>query len=188
MIRANRNPGKPMRFVRALLIALVVLAVVVLAAGLFLPQTAHVERSVLIDAPPAEVYEVVSSMRRFNEWSPWFERDPDARYDFTGPQSGVGAKMSWSSDQADVGVGSQEIIAVEPDRSVTTRLNFGPEGDASAMLTIEPQGNASKVTWSFDASFEDDYFGRYFGALLDGLLGPDYERGLAKLKAVVEQG
>ena len=177
-----------MRFVRALLIALVVLAVVVLAAGLFLPKTAHIERSVLIDAPPAAVYEVVSSMRRFNEWSPWFERDPEARYEYTGPQSGVGAKMSWSSDQADVGSGSQEIIAAEPDRSVTTRLDFGAEGDANATLTIEPQGDASKVTWSFDASFEDDYFGRYFGALLDGLLGPDYERGLAKLKTVVERG
>ena len=79
------------------------------------------------------------------------------------------------------------IVAVVPDRSVTTRLDFGAEGQADAHIAIEPQGAASKVTWSFDANFEDDYLGRYFGVMMDGLLGPDYEKGLANLQRVVEQ-
>ena len=176
-----------MRVLRALLVALVLIAVVVLAAGLFLPRTVHVERAVVIDASPAAVYDVVSSMRRFNEWSPWLERDPNARYEYGGPDSGVGSRMSWSSEQSDVGSGSQEIVAVVPERSVTTRLDFGAEGQADAQIVIEPQGSASKVTWSFGANFEDDYLGRYFGVMMDGLLGPDYEKGLANLKRVVEQ-
>ncbi|HSN70533.1 MAG TPA: SRPBCC family protein, partial [Steroidobacteraceae bacterium] len=125
MIAAIVSGENRMRFVRAVLIGLVILALVVLAAGLFLPKTAHVERSILIDAPPAAIYDVVSNLRRFNEWSPWYERDPDARYEYTGPERGVGAKMSWTSAQADVGSGSQEIIAADPDRAVTTRLDFG---------------------------------------------------------------
>lgn len=177
-----------MRLLRVLLIALAILAVVVLAAGLFLPKQVHAERSIVIDAPPAAVYDVIGSMRRFNEWSPWFERDPNAHYEFSGPDHGVGSRMTWASDQGDVGSGSQEIIAADPGRSVTTRLDFGDEGGANAQLSIAPQGTASKVTWSFDASFEDDYFGRYFGLVLERLLGPDYEEGLANLKRVVEGG
>jgi len=32
-----------------------------------------------IAAPPAAVYDIVDDLRRFNEWSPWFEKDPKAR-------------------------------------------------------------------------------------------------------------
>jgi len=34
---------------------------------------------------------------------------------------------------------------------------------------------------------EGDYFGRYFGLLFDRLIGADYEKGLARLKALAER-
>jgi uncharacterized protein YndB with AHSA1/START domain len=174
--------------IRKLLLGLTVLLVLVLAAGLFLPRSAHVERSIVTSAPPERVFPLVDGFARFNEWSPWAELDPNTVYTYSGPASGVGARMEWSSENSNVGSGSQEVIAIEPGRSVTNRLDFGPQGQATARIDIEPAGGGSRITWSMDSSFEDDYLGRYFGLLFDRLIGPDYEKGLAKLKALAEAG
>ena len=86
----------------------------------------------------------------------------------------------------DVGSGSQEITAVEPGRSVTTRLEFGGQDPAISKISIEPKGPGSLITWSFETSFEGNFLGRYFGLLFDNFIGADYEKGLARLKSLVE--
>lgn len=175
-----------MRVLRTVLLSLAALLAVFLLVGLFLPTTAHVERSIIARASPAAVYEVVSDLRRFNEWSPWFDLDPQAVYTYSGPERGVGAKLAWTSEQRSVGSGSQEIIAAVPDRSVTMRLDFGSEGRATARLEITPVDGGSRVTWGFDTDFAGSYLCRYFGLLLDRLVGADYEDGLARLKRLLE--
>lgn len=175
-----------MRVVRGVFYVVLALAGLFLAAGLFLPDRAHVERSMRISASPSTVYGIVSGFRRFNEWSPWYGLDPKASYTYSGPTTGVGARMAWSSADPKVGSGSQEILAVEPDRQVTIRLAFGGQGPSQATIKIVPEGSGSRVTWSFDASFEGRYFDRYLGLLFDRFIGPDYEKGLAKLKALAE--
>lgn len=161
-----------------------VLVAVFVAGGFLLPASTHLERSVAIARPPADVHAMLDSFRRFNEWSPWAEADPNARYRHSGPERGVGAKLSWTGDPNSVGTGSQEIIESRPGR-VVTALDFGQMGQARATFTIVPEGAGSRVTWAFDT----DHAGiadRWFGLLLERMVGGDYEKGLAKLKAVME--
>jgi uncharacterized protein YndB with AHSA1/START domain len=171
---------------KGLFYAAIALIGLALAVGLFLPEAAHVERTVTTSASPDSVYRIVNGFRRFNEWSPWFDLDPQARYVYTGPETGVGARMAWTSDKRDVGSGSQEILAVDPGRMVKTRLDFGSEGLATSTLTIEPEGPGSRLTWAFDTSFSGNFLGRYFGLMFDKFIGRDYEKGLARLKALAE--
>lgn len=175
-----------MRMLRVILYVAGALAALFLVVGLFLPTSAHVERSIVTSANPATVYGLVNGFRRFNEWSPWFDLDPDAQYTYSGPDTGVGAKLAWVGDPSTVGSGSQEIVAVEPGRSVTSRLDFGSQGEATATLTVEPDGTGSRVTWAFDTSFEGNLLGRYFGLFFERWIGADYEKGLARLKALAE--
>lgn len=175
-----------MRLLKGLVYAALALAGLCLVVGLLLPGSAHLERSVTTSASPATVYGIVNGFRRFNEWSPWFDLDPQARYTYSGPESGAGAKMAWSSDKSGVGSGSQEILSVEPDRMVRIRLDFGSQGTSISTVTIAPQGAGSRVTWAFDTSFEGNFTGRYFGPMFDKWIGRDYEKGLARLKALAE--
>ena len=175
-----------MKVLKGILYALLGLVVLVLVIGLFLPTSAHVERSITTSASADTVYGIVNGFARFNEWSPWDGLDPATKYTYSGPATGAGAKMAWTSDKPEVGSGSQEISAVEPGRSVTTHLDFGDQGQATSRILIVPAGNGSHVTWSFDTSFEGSYFGRYFGLLFDRMIGADYEQGLARLKALAE--
>jgi hypothetical protein len=175
-----------MKIFKGLLYAISLLLVVLLAAGLLLPNSAHVVRSVNTAASPDTVYAIVNGFARFNEWSPWADLDPKTRYSYSGPATGVGAKMAWASEKPDVGSGSQEILAVDPGRRVTTRLVFGDQGAATSTMDIAPAPGGSLVTWSFDTSFEGNFLGRYFGLFFDRMIGPDFEKGLSRLKALAE--
>lgn len=174
---------KIVRWVAIGLVAIVILAV----AGAFLmPRYRTVERSVDIDAPAGDVFAVVSDLRRFNEWSPWFGRDPEATYTFTGPADGVGQTFHWESDDPDVGSGSMEVASITPDDRVDIALDFADQGTAETWFTVVPEGAGSTVTWAFSTDLGFNPIGRYFGPMIDDMVGADYEAGLQKLKTLAE--
>ncbi len=176
-----------MKILKWLLWAVVVLAVLIGGGGLLFPASSHLERSTLIQRPPSEVFATLNSFGRFNEWSPWFEIDPTAKYTYSGPASGVGAKMAWVGNSS-VGSGSQEIIESVPDGRIVNALDFGGS-KAKATFQLTPDGNGTRVTWSLDSEHGYNPINRLFGAfLLDRMVGKDYEKGLAKLKSVLESG
>jgi effector-binding domain-containing protein/uncharacterized protein YndB with AHSA1/START domain len=153
---------------------------------MLLPRHSHVQRGIVIEAPRATVFALVDGFKQFNKWSPWKAKDPNAKYTIEGPEFGVGAKQSWVGDPKTVGSGSQEIIEVKPVESVTSRLDFGDQGSATATMAFAPEGNGTQVTWSLDADNGAGPIGRWFGLLMDHWVGPDYEKGLANLKALAE--
>lgn len=185
-----------MRFLKNLLLFLVVVAALLIGVAFVLPDSAHVERSITINRPASEVFAVLNSYRRFNDWSPWAAKDPNAKYTVSGPVAGVGAKFSWQGDPKTVGSGSQEITESTPDKSVTTALDFGDWGKARAHFALTPgaQPASTKVVWTLDSQAPLaldgkllwNTVGRYMGLFMDKMVGPDYEQGLIRLKTLVE--
>lgn len=185
-----------MRFLKNLLLFLIVVVALLAGIAFVLPDSAHVERSITINRPASEIFAVLNGYRRFNDWSPWAAKDPNARYEISGPAAGVGAKMSWQGDPATVGSGSQEITESTPYKSITTALDFGNRGNARAHFALVPgtPPSSTKVVWTldtqaplaFDSKFAFNAIGRYMGLFMEKLVGPDYEQGLARLKTLVE--
>lgn len=157
-----------------------------LVIGMLLPATTHVERAIVINAPQEQVFSFVNDYRKFNLWSPWYRRDPDTSYEYSGPDSGVGSKMSWASEHEGVGTGSQEIVESEPHRYVKTLLDFGEQGQAEASYTLKSADEGTEIIWALDMEHGWNLVSRLFGLMMDGLVGPDYEDGLRNLKEVVE--
>lgn len=176
-----------MRILKKIAVVLVIAVVVLVGAAYLLPRNVHVERSAVIDAPQATVFALVNGYRLFNKWSPWADLDPDAEYTYEGPESGVGAKMTWSGDPEKVGSGSQEIIESRPPEMVKTALDLGAQGKATAQFTLLAEGSGTRVTWSLDSDMGMSPVGRYMGMMMDGMLGPQYEKGLASLKGLAEK-
>lgn len=173
-----------MKLLKWVLGVLLLLGVLLVAGSLLLPASTHVERTTVIERPQAEVFAALNSFQRFNQWSPWAEYDPDAIYTFEGPSHGVGAKMSWVGNRS-VGSGSQTIRESIPNSRIVVALEFG--GDAStASYALAPEGSATRLTWSFDAEHGFNPFARWMGLLFEKMVGGDYEKGLAKLKALLE--
>ncbi len=175
-----------MRVLRNILITLVGLVVVLAVVGFLLPRHQVVERDIVINAPPEAVFPHISSLQAFAEWSPWGDIDPDMQVEYSGPDTGVGNVMVWSSDHPNVGNGRQEIVEVAENESVRTTLDFGEMGLAEAWWRLEPQGDATRVVWGLDADMGAGPVGRWFGLMMDSWVGADYERGLERLQATVE--
>lgn len=176
-----------MKFLKRLILLLLLLVLALIGIGYVLPDSAHVERTIRIGAPPQQVFPYVNNFHKFNEWSPWARKDPDMQYTFAGPDSGVGARLAWQSTNPDLGSGSNLIVQSKPPHRVATRLDFGAQGTATAYFDIEPAGSGSRVTWGFDTQFGNNLIMRYFGLLMDRWVGDDYQQGLRNLKTIVEQ-
>ena len=82
--------------------------------------------------------------------------------------------------------GRQSITRVDPGKEVETSVEFGGQGNATAMVKLEPSGDKTRVTWGFSSDLGYNPISRYMGLMFDRWIGPDYERGLAKLKTLVE--
>ena len=173
---------------RALLIGIVVLVLGGIGAGFLLPDRARVERSVIVARPAATVFTVLDGFRHFQAWSPWTALDPAMQITLEGPTNGVGARLRWTSEQESVGSGTQEIVESLPYRRVGTRMQFsGMSVEHRARFELEPlEGQGTRVVWVMEADFGGNPIDRWFGLLLDGMVGPDFERGLARLKTQLE--
>lgn len=175
-----------MRILRTLLIGLVLLIILAVGVAYLLPRNVIVERQVTVAAPPDVVFPHLNSLQAFSEWSPWGDYDPDMQVTYSGPESGVGNVMEWTSDHRNVGNGRQEIVESTENELVRTSLDFGGMGLAEAWWTLTPTEGGTQVTWGLNADMGMSPIGRWMGLALDGLVGADYERGLQRLEALVE--
>lgn len=175
-----------MVWVKRIALGIVVFVAAAILISFALPRYPVVVRSTSIAASPAAIFPLVSDLRRFNEWSPWFDLDPAATYTFTGPTDGVGQTMTWESKDSDVGSGSMSITRLQPDGEVDTALDLDGQR-ADSWVKVEPEGAGSTVSWGFRTDVGYNPIMRYFALGLDRFVGPDYERGLAKLKAAAEK-
>lgn len=176
-----------MKILKWLVLGTVALVLGLVAVGFVLPDTAHVQRSATINVPPSQLFEVLNGFKQAQEWSPWAKLDPQMQITYSGPDSGKGAMMMWKSENPAVGAGSQQIIESEPDKRIRLKLFFADfNSENYAQFLLEPEGDGTRLTWSYDTTFGGNILGRYFGLMLDGMVGPDYERGLANLKQYVE--
>src|SRR5262245_13323881 len=94
---------------KGLFYLIVTVAIIFLGGSFLLPSAAVVTRSTEIAAPPEKVFAIVSDLHRLQEFSPWAELDPGTKYTHEGPATGTGQKVSWASENVNVGSGSQTI-------------------------------------------------------------------------------
>ena len=175
-----------LKLLKWLFYLVVTIVIIILAGSFVLPGEAVVTRSTEIAAPPEKVFAIVGDLHRFQEFSPWAELDPNTKYSYEGPATGVGQKMAWVSDNANVGSGSQTITEYDPPKHLAAELDFGPMGKSLATWDLEPSGTGTKAIWGFKSKL-DGIAARWFGLMFDSWIGTDYEKGLAKLKAAAEK-
>jgi effector-binding domain-containing protein len=171
--------------IKKIFIGLIALVVILAVIGLILPRHVVVKRSVAINRPASLVYATVNSFVLFPKWSPWQDLDPHMSQYTEGPRDGVGAKLIWKGNDK-VGSGTQLITASKADQSVASDLNFGDMGTAKSLVTLMPDGNMTRATWTVELDMGANPIGHYFGLTMDGMLGKDFASGLGKLKNLVE--
>lgn len=148
-----------------------------------MPSFEHA-RSIVIAAPAAKVRTFVTDFRAWTKWSPWEDLDADLKRTYAGAETGVGARYAWAGKKA--GEGSM-VITAEADDRVDVDLDFVKPFKANnkVVFRFEPEGNGTRVTWTMSGT--RNLLLAVMGKLFfDGMLGKDFDKGLAKLKAAAE--
>jgi hypothetical protein len=106
---------------------------------------------------------------------------------YTGAPSGKGAGMTWQSDDPNVGNGSWKITNAVENESLDVAMDFGDQGGATSFFRLKPNGGKTKVTWGFDTDAGNNPLMRWFGLLMDKMVGSEYAKGLDSLKQMLEK-
>jgi uncharacterized protein YndB with AHSA1/START domain len=175
-----------MKFFKWFLIAVVALAVLLVGGGLALPSKFKVERTALINAPAEKVYGLVADPRAWPKWGVWNQRDPNMKMTFSGAASGQGAKWSWESKSE--GSGAMEFTRVEPGKLVEYSLSFPDMGmNSRGALTMSAEGGGTRISWTNEGDVGGNPLMHWMTLMMDRMVGPDFEKGLANLKALAEK-
>jgi uncharacterized protein YndB with AHSA1/START domain len=170
----------------AVVIAISVVAVLVYAATK--PDTFRVQRTTSIKAPPEKIFATLNDFQSWGAWSPYETKDPAMKRTFSGPAKGKGAVYEWDGDK-NVGKGRMEITESSPPSKVALNLNMIKpfEADNVVEFTLEPQGDATRVTWAMNG--RTPYIAKIVHVFMDvdRMVGNDFETGLANLKTLAER-
>lgn len=171
-----------MKSLKYLFFFLLGIAVLIGGLGLFAKSSYHIERSIVIDAPKAMVYDQIRLFKNFHEWSPWSKLDTSMTLTYGGTDGAVGATYSWNGNQ-DAGEGKQTITALSPDR-IELLMDIVRPLQMSIPAYFNITGNAEKttVTWAIDPKlpFPSNVWAMFTD--IDNAMGTDYAHGLGFLK------
>lgn len=170
-------------------IALVVgvLIAALLAYAATLPDTFRVERSANIKASPEKIIALINDFHSWEAWSPWEKMDPTMKRTFSGEAKGKGAVYAWEGNDK-VGSGRMEIMNVSPSK-ITIRLDFLKPFEAHNMAeyTLETKGDSTNVTWAMAGPSPYMVKVMHVFMSMDSMVGKDFEKGLANMKAAAEK-
>lgn len=171
-----------------IIIVLILVVGAVLGYAATRPGTFRVQRATTIKAAPEKIFPHINDLHAWTSWSPYENKDPVMKRSFSGPAQGVGAAYDWEGNK-EVGTGHMEILDASPSSRVEIQLDFLKPFEAHNFVefTLEPQGDATQVTWAMRGP--SPYLAKLMGLFfsMDKMVGGDFEAGLAKLKAVAEQ-
>ena len=149
--------------------------------------TYTVVRTASVDAPPERVSEQLVDFRNWTNWSPWEDGDPDLDRTYSGAETGVGSVYEWSGNRK-AGRGRMEIVEAVPPSLVRIDLRFLKpfKSTTDCVFEVVPEGSGSHVTWRMTGprSFLLKVMNVFTS--MDKMIGPDFEKGLARLKATTE--
>jgi uncharacterized protein YndB with AHSA1/START domain len=168
-----------------LVIAVSVAAILIFAAAK--PNTFHIQRSVIVQAPPDKIFPMINDLRNWKRWEPQ-DADPTMKRTFSGPDYGVGAASDWSGEGR-TGAGRMTISESKPLQSVTIDVDWRRPFTVRNVnqFTLEPDGTGTRVTWSMYGP--NVYLMKVMSVFtdMDRMMGKHFEEGLQNLKTVAEK-
>ncbi len=171
-----------------ILIVIVVIIAIPLIIALFVKKDYAVEREIVINKPPTEVFNYVKFIKNQDYYSKWVMQDPAMKKDFTGTDATVGFIYAWDSKEKGAGKGAQEITKINEGKEINMEVRFERplEGVAHThMITDSVTANQTKIKWGMKGTSKWPM--NFINLFMDGMLGQDLDVSLNNLKVILEK-
>ncbi|MBU2651943.1 MAG: GyrI-like domain-containing protein [Bacteroidetes bacterium] len=174
-----------MRTFTKVIIWIIAILVILVIISYLLPGKYYIERSVVINADKEIIFDQFCDYNNWENWTPWGkELDSAATIEFIGSCE-EGAIQKWDGEI--MGNGEMMITRLIPYEIMEYELKFdGGKYRSQGSMFLEPEEEGYRVTWTDEGDLGYNPITRYMGLMIDGMMGPDFEKGLNKLKEVAE--
>ena len=190
-----REDSKTVAIALKILAVLAILVLAVLGWAAMKPDRIHLQRSILIAAPPETIFPLLADFHNWKEWAPGDKDDPTMQRTYSGVACGIGATSEWRGSGS-TGAGRMVVMDAVPNAQVVVGVHFARPFVAHNIntFTLEQVGPGTltsppvtKVTWSFAGS--NVYMMRVMSVFvnMDHFMGKHFEEGLANLRAAAER-
>lgn len=141
-----------------------------------------VSKSVHINAPAEDIFPKLNDFHEWPNWSPWLIQEPEATVDVAED----GKSYSWQGKR--VGSGEMSVISETNKEYLNCDLTFLTpyKSKAKTAFKLRPKDGGTEVTWTMDSSLP--FFMFWMKKSMVAFIGSDYDRGLAMLKDLAENG
>lgn len=170
-----------MKIIRRLLFIILCIVLAFIAVGFLLPRKVHVERKLLFSATQKSIFEQVNTMKNWIKWSPWLQLDTLMQLTYSGPESGIGAKLVWRSTNTNVGNGSASIISSSSPDSLQVIFDYNEKGKSIGRFLFKQEQKNTNVIWDLETDLGLNPVSRWVGLFSDRMIGPELEEGLFNL-------
>ncbi len=168
---------------KKILIMIGILVLIALVVPVVLPAQFFMSRSIEINAPIATVFTKLTDLNEYVKWNPFPEGDPTNQADVSG--LGVGSSLVWKGDKT--GEGKMTITNIESEKKISVKMEFYKpmSGEGTVQWIVNAKSDSqTELVWTFEQNLT--YFSRYFGLVMDSMMGKHFEKGLLNYKTLIE--
>lgn len=166
---------------KKIILGVLALVFLILAGGMLVPSHCKASRSIVIQAKPQAIYPLVADWRNWDKWAAF--KVPDAVITHSGKASGVGAVCFVKSKSMEI---TNEIVKADPATGITYECSMPGWPKSSGIIAFSPEGNATKVEYSFEGNNGYNPIARIFSLFMMPKMKKAFEDGLNNLKKIAE--
>lgn len=158
-----------------LVVAIAMVLVLGVVVALMLPAERRYSHAVETNRPVNVVFDMLNGFQRFNDWNNMKILDPNVQFTLSGPESGVGARLEFSSTNPRIGSGSWELIESVPGERIVYRIENDAIGDNKTMsYTFDRTGRSQRnveITQRYEVDYGWNLIGRFAGIYVASSVG-----------------
>src|SRR5690606_208644 len=111
-----------MNIILNILLIIAAILGLLLIIGIFTRKNYHIQREIIIDAPPQKVFDYIKHLRNQDNFNKWVMVEPDMHREFRGVDATLGFVYLWRGKKA--GQGEQEITKIVEGKTIETEIRF----------------------------------------------------------------
>jgi uncharacterized membrane protein len=147
-----------------------------------------VTRSATINAPAEHIRALINDFHEWPKWSPWEDLDPEMQRTYSGAERSVGAEYAWDGNRK-AGTGSMTIVGDTPDQvDIDLRFEKPFKAENRMELALTSAGSSTTVEMRMHGQLNALMQVMSIVKSMDSMVGPDFEKGLTRLKQAAENG
>lgn len=174
-----------------LIVAIIMVFILAVIVGVFLPAQGHIQRSISISHDPQQIYDLLNNFRRFDYAGQVLKAEnAGLKLSVSGAPYGPGAKVSWSGGVDHAAPTTLTNVSGSLDPTGNGQIVWGMDSsdwrghNKQFTLYLEPTHNQrlNKVTWAYDVDYGWNLVDRYSRFFLPGAPDTLLQYGLNNLQ------